>query len=88
MLSISGVDVNLQDAAGWTPLMIAGNNPPKRRVMVVSAGKEEIVDRLLEVPETDVTLQNRNGATALYLPYLSESDTRHYAASKNRIHVP
>jgi len=63
-LSIPGVDVNLQDGARWTPLMIA-----------VSAGKEDIVDRLLEIPETDVTIQNRNGATAL-----------HYAASKNRIH--
>jgi hypothetical protein len=24
------------------------------------------VDRLLEIPETDVTIQNRNGATALF----------------------
>jgi hypothetical protein len=24
VLSIPGVDVNLQDGAGWTPLMIAG----------------------------------------------------------------
>ena len=37
-------------------------------LIVVSAGKEDIVDRLLEIPETDVTIQNRNGATALYLP--------------------
>ena len=38
-------------------------------VIVVSAGKEDIVDRLLEIPGTDVTIQNRNGATALYLPH-------------------
>ena len=69
MLSIPGVDVNLQDGAGWTPLMIAGTFFSWRlggvMVMVVSAGKEDIVDRLLEIPETDVTIQNRNGATAL-----------------------
>lgn len=38
----------------------------KTELIVVSAGKEDIVDRLLEIPETDVTTQNRNGATALY----------------------
>ena len=32
----------------------------------VSAGKEDIVDRLLEIPATDTTIQNRSGATALY----------------------
>jgi len=56
--------------------------------MIVSAGKEDIVNRLLEIAETDVTIQNRNGATALYLPHPSFLTNRHYAASKNRIHVP
>jgi hypothetical protein len=71
VLSIPGVDVNAQDNSGWTALMIAGilkflpllHN-------VVSAGKEDIVDRLLTIAETDVLLQNRNGATALYVPSL------------------
>jgi len=31
----------------------------------VSSGKEDIVERLLEIPETNVLIQNRNGATAL-----------------------
>lgn len=37
---------------------------------LVSSGKEDIVDRLLQIPETDVLLQNQNGATALYIPSL------------------
>jgi len=43
----------------WSLLFLTG----------VSAGKEDIVDRLLEVPATDATIQNRNGATALYTIY-------------------
>jgi ankyrin repeat protein len=58
VLSIPGIDVNVQDNAGWTPLMIA-----------VSSGKEDIVERLLDIEATDVVIQNRNGATALYLPF-------------------
>jgi hypothetical protein len=43
---------------------------------LVSAGKEDIAERLLEIPETDVLLQNRNGATALYPPlYMANIDT-------------
>ena len=49
--------------------------------------------RLAEMPEIDVLLQNNSGATALYLPPQSgrrgrgADGDRHYAASKNRIHV-
>ena len=80
VLSIPGVQVNEQDNAGWTPLMIAGMGCLGCILISVSAGKEDIVD---------VLLQNRNGATALYsLSWDMLSDKRHYAASKNRIHVP
>jgi ankyrin repeat protein len=60
VLSVSGVDVNLQDNAGWTPLMIS-----------VSSGKEDIVERLLEIEAIDVLVQNASGATALYHPSIS-----------------
>ena len=67
VLSIQGVEVNAQDNAGWTSLMIAGisfiNIP---LTCQVSAGKEDIVERLMEIPTIDVLIQNRNGATALY----------------------
>lgn len=36
---------------------------------LVSAGKEDIAERLLEIEGVDVSIQNRNGATALY-PFL------------------
>ena len=89
VLSIPGVQVNEQDNAGWTPLMIAGMGCLGCILISVSAGKEDIAERLLEGTEVDVLLQNRNGATALYsLSWDMLSDKRHYAASKNRIHVP
>jgi hypothetical protein len=66
VLSIPGVQVNEQDNAGWTPLMIAGTTSLGRGTELVSAGNEDIVDRLLEIEEVDVLTQNRNGATALY----------------------
>jgi hypothetical protein len=66
VLSIPGVQVNEQDNAGWTPLMIAGMGWLGCMLIAVSAGKEDIAERLLEGTEVDVLLQNRNGATALY----------------------
>jgi ankyrin repeat protein len=69
VLSIPEVQVNEQDNAGWTPLMIAGMGCLGCVLISVSAGKEDIAERLLEGTEVDVLLQNRNGATALY--YLS-----------------
>ncbi len=47
VLSIGGVKVNLQDNGGWTPLMIAGSIR-FGHVDVVSAGKEDIAERLLD----------------------------------------
>ena len=65
VLSIPGVDVNGQDNSGWTPLMIAGTTFCVALTCIVSSGKEDIVERLLDIPETDVVIQNHNGATAL-----------------------
>jgi hypothetical protein len=38
---------------------------------LVSAGKEDIAERLLEIPETDVLVQGYNRATALYDPFIN-----------------
>ena len=56
----------------------------------MSAGKEDIVDRLLEISETDVTIQNRNGATALYLPHplILTTDTTRQAKTGSMYLIP
>ncbi|KAK8789600.1 hypothetical protein WA171_001692, partial [Blastocystis sp. BT1] len=55
LLSISGILVNVQDEAGYTPLMCA-----------VSAGREKNVALLLGA-NADVNMENENGETVLHM---------------------
>lgn len=49
------IDVNAEDGAGWTPLMIA-----------VSAGHDSIYELLLQAPGLQLDRVNRGGQTALH----------------------
>lgn len=50
-----GMDINVQDEGGWTPLMIA-----------ISAGYEEIYQTLLLLPSLQINQTNRGGQTVLH----------------------
>ncbi|KAA0183809.1 26S proteasome non-ATPase regulatory subunit [Fasciolopsis buskii] len=65
VLLSKGLDKDSRDGSQWTPLMIA-----------VSAGRESLVEYLIDEAKADVNVVNSTGQCPL-----------HYAASKNRLRI-
>lgn len=89
VLSIQGVEVNAQDNAGWTSLMIAGISFINIPILNMSSirgkgGHCRTIDGNSDYRRTHSKSKRRHSSVS---PTLTELTTRHYAASKNRIRV-